>query len=157
MPIANGLAQLTDETQIRDELALSIVNYIGENLNWILEPISKIAVKTAKTYDAIGLPSNSYPLLKCYRVQENYYVNTSLSITNFNLQYVLALPDQDFLVSLSTFMAKSINTILIGMYDAIGIKTYEETAIQVIYNTATDQQSDTFLSLLTFNFSVYGT
>lgn len=158
MIINSNIRQITLEEDVKDDLALSIVTHIGDNLNWIFAPINKLAVKSVKTYDAYSIPSTSYPLLSCYRVQDNYYANSELALVNFNMKYVIQLPEQDFAVSLASFIAKSVNSMIVGLYESIQIKAYEETLVNVVYNTpAIDSENVTFVPLLTFNFTVYGT
>jgi hypothetical protein len=103
---------------LEDKTCKELAEYLGEGLNrrysWYLtktgqqETHLKRVVKSIRTYDALTVPLEQFPLLKVYRFSDSYRPQTTHSLANLLINYNLSFPMLEELPGLLKFVADNL-------------------------------------------------
>jgi len=140
---------------IKDEYMLYTVQYLANKLNAYFNPF--IAVNTFVDYNSYNTATSGYPLLKCYRVQDNFLTNMGVSSTLTNVEYAIILPKQDELGAISSRISSVINMALVdpAFYDTTGIKIDRNNPITTSYRLSLDDEYKALVGYVTVSFNIY--
>lgn len=95
-----------------DQSCLEIANFLREHLNKAYP--QQIVVNSIRCYDAVNVPYSEYPLLKVYRLVDQWEKNTTVRVSQGVISYTLVLPDQESLAPIMSWVSRHINQLMLG-------------------------------------------
>lgn len=138
-----------------DETTDYIAKYLFENINkdyfsyieahpGLRLSLGDIAIRTYKTYDAYGLANQEFPLLKVYRVSDNWKPKKLIRSSSISISYSLVLPQQDKLMPLLNWVSYQINKHLLNTSCQVKI----DPGVRVQYRTMMNEVGQAIYSFL---------
>lgn len=138
-----------------DEAVDYIAKYLFEYINKdyfsyietnpaIRQSLGDIAIRTYKTYDAYGIANQEFPLLKVYRVSDNWKMGKLLRNSSVSISYSLVLPQQDKLMPLLNWISYEINKHLLSPNCQVKI----DPGVRVQYRTMINEVGQAIYSFL---------
>lgn len=138
-----------------DEAVDYIAKYLFEYINkdyftyieshpGLRQSLGDIAIRTYKTYDAYGLANQEFPLLKVYRVSDNWKPGKLIRNSSISISYSLVLPQQDKLMPLLNWISYQINKHLMNTSCQVKI----EPGVRVQYRTMMNELGQAIYSFL---------
>lgn len=138
-----------------DEAVDYIAKYLYEYINKdyfsyietnpaIKHSLGDIAIRTYRTYDAYGISNQEFPLLKVYRVSDNWKMGKLLRNSSISISYSLVLPQQDKLMPLLNWMSYEINKHLLSPNCQVKI----DPGVRVQYRTMINELGQAIYSFL---------
>lgn len=110
----------------------------------IRQSLGDIAIRTYKTYDAYGISNQEFPLLKVYRVSDNWKMGKLIRSSSISISYSLVLPQQDKLMPLLNWMSYQINKHLMNTSCQVKI----DPGVRVQYRTMINEVGQAIYSFL---------
>lgn len=128
-----------------DEAVDYIAKYLFEYINKdyfsyieshpaIRQSLGDIAIRTYKTYDAYGIANQEFPLLKVYRVSDNWKPGKLLRSSSVSISYSLVLPQQDKLMPLLNWVSYEIHKHLLSSNCQVKIDSPPRTQYRTMIN-----------------------
>lgn len=138
-----------------DEAVDYIAKYLFEYINKdyfsyieanpaIRQSLGDIAIRTYKTYDAYGIANQEFPLLKVYRVSDNWKIGKLIRNSSISISYSLVLPQQDKLMPLLNWISYQINKHLLNSSCQVKI----DPGVRVQYRTMINEVGQAIYSFL---------
>lgn len=138
-----------------DEAVDYIAKYLYEYINKdyfsyieshpaIRQSLGDIAIRTYRTYDAYGITNQEFPLLKVYRVSDNWKMGKLLRNSSISISYSLVLPQQDKLMPLLNWISYEINKHLLNPACQVKI----DPGVRVQYRTMINEVGQAIYSFL---------
>lgn len=118
-------------------------SYIEANPS-IRQSLGDIAVRTYRTYDAYGVTNQEFPLLKVYRVSDNWKPGKLLRNSSISISYSLVLPQQDKLMPLLNWISYEINKHLLSSSCQVKI----DPGVRIQYRTMINELGQAIYSFL---------
>lgn len=118
-------------------------SYIEANPS-IRQSLGDIAIRTYRTYDAYGVTNQEFPLLKVYRVSDNWKPGKLLRNSSISISYSLVLPQQDKLMPLLNWISYEINKHLLSPSCQVKI----DPGVRVQYRTMINELGQAIYSFL---------
>ena len=135
---------------LKDVVSEKIAKYLQKTLNSAHPGI--IIVKSVAAYDKFEVPLSDYPLLKVYRLSDQFYERTELRRTSMVAAYCLALPDHEQLAGITNVIADEINSALTKLHTETGYLTQGENRAE--YRTLMNEQGIPVYAFLRVYFTV---
>lgn len=97
-----------------DPVCLKLAKYLQEWLNSELKKIDPnlVACRDTVCYDAVNPDLSRFPLLKVYRLSDNFEYGHPKSQTSFVISYCLSFPDQELLPGILRWVSWQLNEAL---------------------------------------------
>ena len=146
-----------------DKLCDQLATYLSKGLNYHLDAFNKDnphlklwdkAVIGFRSYDAFDVPLNEFPLLKVFRVADNFKPRSDKSVVSLRCSYCLAYPDLDKLNTMMSWAAKIINLLLINCLDNELDIISPPGGYSASYQTFMGQNGQPVYAFLSFSFNV---
>lgn len=136
----------------QDTNLLCLGNYIRDELNTRNTIPDTIIVRSVYNYDAYNVPISNLPVLKLSR-QSSFYLPNNKRKSDVELQYGLALPEQEVLLPYLNWIDYNINQILSFVPHKLNIFV-EQTNKRCQYRTLMSELGIPVYSFLRFNFTI---
>lgn len=134
-----------------DYIAKYLFEYINKDYFSYIEShpelrqsIGDIAIRTYRTYDAYGISNQEFPLLKVYRVSDNWKGGKLIRGSSISISYSLVLPQQDKLMPLLNWVSYQINKHLLSSSCQVKI----DPGVRVQYRTMINEVGQAIYSFL---------
>ena len=142
-------------TPYKDEAISYIAEYLFEYINkefrtfieanpGLRSSLGDIAVRTYETYDAYHSSTTAFPLLKVYRVNDNWKPGKLNRTSNVSISYSLVVPKQDKIMPLLNWVSYQINKLLLTSSCQVKV----EPGIRVQYRTMINEVGQNIYSFL---------
>jgi len=142
-------------TPNQDYVTFGLAQYLQTNINASYP--SKVVIRSIRGYDAVNVPISDFPLLKVFRLYDNYKRNTEFSLSTGIITYSLSFPDVEQLPGILKWMADSINHYLL-QYELDTFRTMLPTTNQfgyrAEYRLTKDEITNSVYPYLRFNISL---
>jgi len=125
-------------------------SYIEENPG-LRSSLGEIAVRSYRTYDAYQVSTPEYPLLKVYRVSDNWKPQKLLRTSSISISYSLSLPQQERLMSLLNWISYEIRKHLLS--PSFKVKILED-GVRTQYRTMINEVGQAIHSFLRVDITI---
>lgn len=138
--------------ELKDIVAEKIATFLMRKLNGLHQGL--IIVKSIAAYDKYQVPMDQYPLLKVYRISDQYYAGTALRRSSMNAAYCLVLPDQEQLAGITSVIGDEIvSTLTKDLYKETQILISDEPRVE--YRTLLSEIGQPVYAFIRVYFTVY--
>ena len=134
-----------------DYIAKYLFEYINKDYFFYIEAnpairqsLGDVAIRTYRTYDAYQVSTPEFPLLKVYRVSDNWKNGKLLRNSSVSISYSLMLPQQEKLMPLLNWISYEINKHLLSSNCQVKI----DPGVRVQYRTMINEVGQAIYSFL---------
>lgn len=100
------------DNPLEDQSCKEIAEFLKRHLNEAYT--DRVVVQGTRYYDAFNVPYNEFPLLKVYRLSDQWERNENVRESQGVISYSLVLPDQETLAPIMAWVSRHINELLIA-------------------------------------------
>lgn len=120
--LANYLKDRLNNAVIRSNTLPAILDCAG---NEVPLPNDFIIVNGIRSFREKNIPTMEYPVLRVYRISDNFKNNTTTRISNAVVSYSLIMPNNLILLPILQWVSYEINYYLLDSYTRTGIMISE--------------------------------
>lgn len=138
-----------------DPVILKILQYLKKRLNEFGQETHGIdLVKGIRDYDSFNVPLTEFPLLKVYRVSDNFVPNCAKVVSFIKVDYCLSYPQNENLSSVCNSITKYIHRAINRLDVEINLNVDKSYTRQGGYQIVSGANSQSVYAVISYTFTI---
>ena len=138
-----------------DPVITCITDFLKEQLNIYGQEIAQLdLVNGTRTYQSFNVGLHEFPLLRVYRVREDFVPECNKSESFINVDYCLSYPENENLSSVVNVITKYIHRLINRLESQINLGVNQRRTRSVGYKIIGGANSQPIYAVITYTFSI---